>query len=526
MHLSPERETTDVQRKRSKATDSMSSTGGFQSRASPTSHVSQGSKSRRIDDSDSDLGGRGEIRYIRIQKTIGHKGVAYTANYAHITHFCSHHLNGKQMEDYKRNAVEFAMNLKDACPTNIDRAIVCDLYEKLPNSTDEYNRIMNSIKRDEKFNEKDVQFNKEYIMPYYESDLKWRQQVEHVTKRTLGEYVEPMVREFWAPGTRFAPSERMPKDTSVKPPWIPKQTYMSNADIKHELQVIDVSHWGTTRPDVNVLFVGDQLTQGMARYVQSWMKAAKNEAGALEFGKPMLWTKPGWSLYQIMTCKYQDISACNVAILRFQSDFNYIWRVVPRMYAGKRDTGVIQDFIESFFKTLENLIRTLQVTRPGMAIIVVGPHPIKVDRNHRDITAYHLDDMHGEILITREFEPRFNQLVETYCDVTYISAMNVFRAYRPVITHNDFNAGGCSNMAQFWIAKVVRRAIYMMLAARIKTGCFMVPTWNARDFKREDLTRDQLTYFEKVLIPIVYQSGIQGNVKRGGTNEFSPRLSR
>ena len=307
--------------------------------------------------------------------------------------------------------------------------------------------------------------------------------------------------ELDIPGHNFAYREakanQMAQERRTNQQKLPFPCNIPNTDI--EAQCIEmVTKCPNKDRTMDIQFLGDSTM----RQLVPWIFTVFDSLNAL--GIPNLPTvgeryipyyNSGLRLSDLMLSSKIDLQHCNVTIIKLQIDFVNIYNIRARTteIAQRMENEAITHHV----CLLNTLLRNLQIRKPGMAIVLIGPNMVNPIENPNKWEKPTLrdNDRNGVNLATRMDREIRNRVTNQYTDCTYISAQQILERYKGAIALKEINGPHMSHMCNLLIALEVRKYIISMYTNRAYHGLANIPYCNIFDNKDPVKWPDTVIYY-------------------------------
>ena len=296
-------------------------------------------------------------------------------------------------------------------------------------------------------------------------------------------------------------------DVGVSCPRIPYDIHLPINDVKSFIDtmgILDVPR------ACNFGFMGDSTLPGIVNPLREFIYAMEMIPQAPKYGHAVHVFGYGKTLHEIFYVPAIDSTKCNFLIFKFQNDFLNLYGMTAPDWTTKE--MYIKTALRDFSYEIKHLITLAQNHCMGASLIFLGMNPINTDQNAQFMS----NDPHA-IDFAKRVDEMYRDIVATRCDVHFISIVDIFDHNNAILDPQTCLVGAhLSKMANFFLAKEVRRVVMGIYAARARVGLGDIPRFSASQMAAGNLSCDQEIYCAKIL------GLVQKNVQRGKGKEEEP----
>ena len=284
---------------------------------------------------------------------------------------------------------------------------------------------------------------------------------------------------------------REPDEESPLLATLPSDIRLPLDDVAQPLQTLATTPNATR--NCNILYVGDSTVPGLIRPLEELIRSVEVYPGAPKYGHHTPVYGRGKTLYEVLNIQPMNTEENNFIIMKFQNDFLNIFGAMASSKEKKED--IVNRALSELAKEIDAVITKSQTHMMGATFILLGMNPVNTD----NYAPWMQDDIYA-VEFARKVDYHLRTLVSTKSDVHYLSVVEVFQHHEPILTPKTAAWGAhLTELANFFIAKELRRLIFYTYSTRAVLGIADIPRFSLWQAQKGLLMPDQVTYCSNVL---------------------------
>ena len=245
--------------------------------------------------------------------------------------------------------------------------------------------------------------------------------------------------------------------------------------------------------ECNIAFLGDSTIPGLIRPLEELIRAVEGYPGAPRYGHPKPLYGRGKVIYEIVNVDPVDNEGINFVVMKFQNDFLNVFGAKSTTMREKED--IVNRTLPELAREIDYILSKAHTTMMGASIIVIGMNPI-----NSGATADFLHDDPHAVEFARRADYYLRTVVNRHCDVHFLSIVDIFQQNYPLLSPTTAVWGAHpTTVANFFIAKEIRKLIFLTYVARMKVGLADIPRFTLWEAQKGLLTPSQEVYCTEVL---------------------------
>ena len=280
------------------------------------------------------------------------------------------------------------------------------------------------------------------------------------------------------------------RDPRNPPQWpeYPRDLTLPECEIRNEIN--EFRNRRNIDRSLTLMLWGDSGAPRLQSPLKSWILDTARYPGCPQLKKIIPAYLPGARLWDIVHANPHPLPPADIMVVKLQNDLMNLF-FVDRETKAQRD--IYLKGVQSFFFNLKSELKTIQQTHGGMSIIVVGMNPINSTSR---IPKAHRNDINAE-QYAEDMDTHFRAMVDALCDVYFVSVMEEFHKYAPLLNPRNVCSGAhMGHVANLFITRAIRLAIFKIYAMRNSLGFGSVSNFQIDTCPQE---QDQIKYAETML---------------------------